>query len=227
MASHPADLRVLVVADDPLARAGLATLLAKQDGCTVVGQVAGGPDLDWAAELAIFNPDIVLWDLGWDSSPDASDPSLAGLESLADALRDSGESPTSPLLALLPDESLAIQAWAAGVRGLLPRDASAERLVAALEGLSEGLVTLDPVVATPLLPSDTHLDMTPAEALTPRELEVLQLLAEGLANKAIALRLGISDHTVKFHVNAILGKLDAQSRTEAVVRATRLGLIIL
>ncbi len=67
----------------------------------------------------------------------------------------------------------------------------------------------------------------PVEDLTPRELEVLQLLAEGLANKAIAQRLGVSDHTIKFHVNAILGKLGAQSRTEAVVRATRLGLIVL
>ena len=63
----------------------------------------------------------------------------------------------------------------------------------------------------------------PAEALTPRETEVLHLLAEGLANKAIARRLDISEHTVKFHVNAILGKLDAQSRTGAVVRAMRLG----
>ena len=65
------------------------------------------------------------------------------------------------------------------------------------------------------------------ESLTPREVEVLQLLAEGLPNKGIAQRLGISEHTVKFHVNAIMGKLGAQSRTEAVVQATRLGLILL
>ena len=70
-------------------------------------------------------------------------------------------------------------------------------------------------------------DERPVEDLTPRELEVVQLLAEGLPNKAIAKRLGVSDHTIKFHVNAILGKLGAQSRTEAVVRATRLGLIVL
>ena len=67
----------------------------------------------------------------------------------------------------------------------------------------------------------------PAETLTARELEVLQCIAEGQANKAIAARLHISEHTVKFHVNAILGKLAAQSRTEAVVRATRLGLVLL
>jgi DNA-binding NarL/FixJ family response regulator len=65
------------------------------------------------------------------------------------------------------------------------------------------------------------------EELTPRELEVLRLLAEGLSNKAIAQQLDISDHTVKFHVNAIMSKLGAQSRTAAVVQATRLGLIVL
>jgi DNA-binding NarL/FixJ family response regulator len=69
--------------------------------------------------------------------------------------------------------------------------------------------------------------MSSAEVLTPREQEVLQLLAEGLPNKTIADRLYISEHTVKFHVNAILSKLGAQSRTEAVVRATRLGLLLL
>jgi DNA-binding NarL/FixJ family response regulator len=69
--------------------------------------------------------------------------------------------------------------------------------------------------------------MSSAEALTPREQEVIQLLAEGLPNKTIADRLHISEHTVKFHVNAILSKLGAQSRTEAVVRATRLGLLLL
>jgi DNA-binding NarL/FixJ family response regulator len=68
---------------------------------------------------------------------------------------------------------------------------------------------------------------SPIEELTPRELAALRLLAEGLPNKTIALRLGISEHTVKFHVNAILGKLGVASRTEAVVRATRLGLILL
>jgi DNA-binding NarL/FixJ family response regulator len=77
------------------------------------------------------------------------------------------------------------------------------------------------------LPRSERPAEAPAEALTPRELEVLQLLAEGLPNKTIARQLSISEHTVKFHLNAIMSKLGAQSRTEAVVRATRLGLIIL
>jgi DNA-binding NarL/FixJ family response regulator len=86
---------------------------------------------------------------------------------------------------------------------------------------------MDPDLAFPFLPAPLEDDDELTEELTPRETEVLQLLAEGLTNKAIADRLGISRHTVKFHVNAILTKLNAQSRTEAVVRATRSGLLAL
>jgi two-component system, NarL family, nitrate/nitrite response regulator NarL len=88
-------------------------------------------------------------------------------------------------------------------------------------------VVLEPEIARMLLPAAYSPEPAIAVELTAREQEVLQLLAEGLPNKAIARRLEISEHTVKFHVNAILGKLNAQSRTEAVVRAGRLGLILL
>jgi DNA-binding NarL/FixJ family response regulator len=90
-----------------------------------------------------------------------------------------------------------------------------------------GLASLDPALAAALIPPQDQAPTPPAEELTPRELEVLRLVAQGLPNKAIAQRLEISEHTVKFHVNAILGKLGVQSRTEAVVHATRLGLILL
>jgi DNA-binding NarL/FixJ family response regulator len=92
---------------------------------------------------------------------------------------------------------------------------------------AQGLVVIDPQTAVSLLPSAEHSLAQPLGELTPREVEVLQLLSEGLPNKAIASQLGISEHTVKFHVNAIMGKLGAQSRTDAVIRATRSGLIIL
>jgi DNA-binding NarL/FixJ family response regulator len=93
--------------------------------------------------------------------------------------------------------------------------------------VAQGLLIVDPVLAPALLPlREREIEPLP-EALTPREVEVLQLLADGRPNKTIALQLGISEHTVKFHVNSILNKLDVQSRTEAVVRATRLGLVIL
>jgi DNA-binding NarL/FixJ family response regulator len=100
-------------------------------------------------------------------------------------------------------------------------------MVAALTAVSEGLTVLDPSVAGVLSPAEELPPTALAEELTPRELEVLQLLAEGLSNKAIGYRLEISEHTVKFHVTAIMSKLGAQSRTDAVVRATRLGLIVL
>ena len=204
------DLRVLVVAGDPLARAGLATLLANQPGCEVVGQVAGDADLPDA--LDVYRPDVLVWDLGWE-------PSQA-LDALSD-LRDDG-----PLhvVALLPDESYASEAWSAGARGLLLRDADPGMLAASLIAVAQGLVTLHPGMAAIPIPREqtpTPLDVE----LTPRENEVLRLMAEGLTNKSIAYNLDISEHTVKFHVNAILSKLSAQSRTEAVMQATRLGLI--
>jgi DNA-binding NarL/FixJ family response regulator len=203
-------IRVLIVADDPLARAGLASLLADQSESTVVGQVGPGPEL--SDEVAVYQPEVVLWDLGWDLAPGLYlDLGVTGL----------------PVLALLPDEDQAAEVWAAGAQGLLLREAEVENLVSALQAVAQGLVVIDPALTSAVLPARDREEEPLVEALTPREEEVLQLLADGLSNKAIALQLGISDHTVKFHVNAILGKLGAQSRTEAVVRATRLGLLVL
>ena len=110
-------------------------------------------------------------------------------------------------------------------RQVLLRDANEERLTAALVAVAAGLVVISPSLIGVLAREDAA--ESAAIDLTPREVEVLSLLAEGLTNKAIAHRLTISEHTVKFHVNAIMGKLDAQSRTDAVVRATRQGLIAL
>jgi two-component system nitrate/nitrite response regulator NarL len=230
MSVSASDLRVLIVADDPLARAGLATLLTSLPGCMVVGQMAG--DADVLADLAIYRPDVVVWDLGWDAmraSASPQHPPSSGqegpqtrLEHLAD-LRDTGY----PVVALLADDTHAAAAWAAGVRGLLLREVPAETLVASLQAIAKGLVVFDAALAASLWLT-RPLEPTPlVNPLTPRELEVLQLVAEGLPNKTIADRLHISEHTVKFHINAIMGKLGAQSRTEAVVRATRLGWLLL
>jgi DNA-binding NarL/FixJ family response regulator len=203
-------LRVLVVADDPLARAGLAALLGGRPECTIVGQVDG---VALADQVLVHRPDVIAWDLGWSPAPDSSTLDLEEVD--------------TPAVALLPDEEYAADAWAAGARGLLLRDADVENLVAALSAVAQGLVVLDPTLTITTVPFRESSPRPPVEELTPRELEVLQLLAEGLPNKSIAGRLNISEHTVKFHVNAILGKLDVRSRTEAVVHATRLGLIIL
>lgn len=210
------DLRLLILADDPLARAGLAALLSQQAGCQVVGQAAA--DADLAAEVEAARPDAVIWDLGWTPA--------AGLERLA------GQSAAlPPVLALLPGDALAsgaaLRAWQAGAAGLLFRSAAAAAIVAAAHSLSAGHVVLNRDLADELFLPPAPAAAPLVEPLTGREMEVLQLLAEGLTNRAIAQQLAISEHTVKFHVNAILGKLDAQSRADAVMRATRLGLILL
>jgi two-component system, NarL family, nitrate/nitrite response regulator NarL len=211
-------VRVLIVADDPLARAGLVMLLADLPELLIVGRVSGSDDLKVA--LDTHQPDVVLWDMGW--KPEV-------------ALSRFAEGPGIVLVvALLNDEADAAQAWAAGARGLLSRNAAPGRIASALVAVAQSLVVLDPDYGTLLAaqparaPGQFPSDESPlVEELTPRELEVLRLLAEGLPNKTIAQRLDISEHTVKFHVNAVLGKLGVGSRTEAVVRATRLGLIFL
>ena len=212
MVPLPPDTRVMVVAGDALTRAGLAALLADQPGYLVAGQAA--VDSQLVPLVDVLQPDILLWDLGWESS--------ASLEAMSQ-LTEEGH----PVLALLPDESLATEVWSAGARGVLLRDSPVAAVLAALAATSQGMVVLDPSLAPSVRLPATGSSAHPAGELTPREHEVLQLLAEGLPNKAIAGRLVISEHTVKFHVNSILGKLDAQSRTEAVTRATRLGLLIL
>jgi DNA-binding NarL/FixJ family response regulator len=206
------DLRLLIIGPDALSRAGLAMLLSQQAGLAIVGQISAEADL--SSNLAVYQPEVILWDLGWEA------------ETAISTLAELGES-TGPIVALLADESQAGEVWRLGVPGLLLRNGGPELLAAAVRAVAQGLVVLDPALVDIVGPRAYGEAEPLVEALTAREVEVLQLLAEGLANKAIARRLNISDHTVKFHVNAILSKLGAQSRTEAVVRATRLGLILL
>lgn len=186
-------------------------MLAQQPGVEVAGQAAVEDDID--AVLEVYSPDVLVWDLGWNP--------VGSLANLSD-LPETGP----PVLALLADDSISIQARAAGARGLLLRNSNSENLVAALVAVAQGLVVSDPSLASPTAPTPNSTSGFLPQ-LTPRESEVLGLLAEGLPNKAIADRLGISEHTVKFHVNSLMGKLDAQRRTEAVTRATRLGLLLL
>jgi len=114
---------------------------------------------------------------------------------------------------------------------VLPRQAAPEEIVGAVEAAAAGLIALHPAAAESiwsLLPAPVRTTVAPAgQALTPREIEVLGMMAEGLGNKTIARRLGISEHTVKFHVGSILTKLNASSRTEAVTLGARQGLIML
>jgi DNA-binding NarL/FixJ family response regulator len=201
---------VLLVGDDPLARGGLAYLLASEPGIVVVAQAE--PETA-AAAVERDDPEAAVWDLG---------PDPPGW---LDRLGDLGES-GPPAVALLLDEGAAAEALAAGARGLLFRDVEAGRLAAALRALAGGLLVFDDALLPPLVRPRPAREPVP-EPLTPREMEVLQLLAQGLSNRRIAERLGISEHTAKFHVNAIVGKLGAQTRTDAAIRAARLGLVLL
>ena len=206
------ELRVLIVAEDPLIRESLASRLASHGGLTIVGQHA--IDRNLFSKLESEALDVVLWDCGWDSE--------RALEQLADI-----PDASPPIVALLPDDTRLAEAWGENVKGFLLRTTETEELLAALRAAARGLLVLDPQFASLVFRPRPAQDNPLREDLTPREREVLQLLAEGLANKAIAHRLNLSEHTVKFHLNTLMGKLGAQSRTEAVVRATRLGLIIL
>lgn len=130
----------------------------------------------------------------------------------------------TPLLALVMDSDGARRAIAGGARGVLARDADGPRIARGVHAVIDGMFVLDEPFAAALLPEVLRVD---GVALTAREGEVLSLLAEGLSNKEIAARLAISDHTAKFHVRAILTKLGAQTRTEAVVLAARSGRLLL
>lgn len=201
-------LRVLVVSLDRLSRAGLAAVLDQHPSLAVVGQVFG--DNDSILPLDIYEPDVIVWDVSWESSS-----AVDGLGLLPEN--------APPVLALAVTSDQAAQARLAGAQATLSREASPEALAAAIVALSHGLQITDPILAGVSIP------VTPEPGspslLTPRELDVLKLLAEGLPNKGVASRLEVSEHTVKFHVNSIMGKLNAQSRTEAVTLATRQGLL--
>lgn len=201
----------MIVADDPLARAGLAALLEHEPGVTLAAQLGGDEDVSRTAREA--RAEAALWDLGAFSGP--------RLERLAQAAAG------LPTLALVQDDEDALEALAAGARGALSRAADGRRVAAALVAVRQGLLVVDEPLAPSVLRPRQGRPAALVEPLTPRESEVLQLLAQGLPNKAIAQHLGISDHTAKFHVNAILGKLGAQTRTEAIVHAARLGLVLL
>jgi DNA-binding NarL/FixJ family response regulator len=205
-----ADLRILVVSEDNLARAGLSSLISEYQGIIVAGQTSASTDL--TEDIDLYYPDIIVWDLGFDTS--------GSMEWLA-AAAESGV----PIVVLAPDADTALAASYHGVFGLLPRDTEGRILLAAIRASAEGLVTIDTCFKDVLLGIREHSQEQLAEPLTPREMEVLQLVAQGMTNKAIALRLSISEHTVKFHVNSILGKLNAHSRAEAVTIGTRLGLV--
>jgi two-component system nitrate/nitrite response regulator NarL len=195
-AADEADLRVGVVSADPLLRGALAAALAAVDGVDAL-------PLGDAEEGDQAGVHVVLVDLG----PGAGGAVASG---------------AVPVLAMASEAAAGGRALGAGASGAVGRTADAEALVPALAATAAGLLVLDPAWRTLLAaPAPSSSD----SPLSPREQEVLELLAEGLSNKEIGARLFVSANTVRFHVRAILEKLGAASRTEAVVLGARSGLL--
>jgi len=204
--------RVLIAAPTPALRAGLRALVSAAD-IEIVGEVAvlGAPEVDMSAV------DVVL---------------VADVELLAGATRAIGAEAQLAILALADDShaaellrGLPLVGW-----GILPPDASPAELQTAIHTVAQGLVVLPAGLIEQLLRQRgpiAALAQPPAEPLTAREREVLQLVSQGLSNKLIARELQVSEHTVKFHVSSIFAKLGAASRTEAISRGARQGLITL
>jgi DNA-binding NarL/FixJ family response regulator len=199
-------------------RAGLSVLLDEASAGEAV--VAGEADsaeacveLARAAADSPNGPQVVLYDLALD------DDEVSGLWRLR------SQAPAVPVLALAESDASArvLAALQAGARGCLPKTASGQELFEAAGRVVAGQAILHPAATSTLL--EQLRGEAPAEPLTAREGEVLRLVADGLTNKAIGLRLGISEHTVKFHLGSAMTKLSAASRAEAVAVAMRRGLI--
>lgn len=206
-----APVRVLVVAAYPTIRFGLQAAVEAADA-----ELAGtATDLVGAADvLELTTPDLILADVDWTAET---------LEEIGWL----GDLPPVLLLVETPEEG--VDAVAAEFRGVLLRDASVDEIAVAMTAVYQGLTVLDPRIQ-PLLRSSgstqpNRESIADVEPLTSREMEVLELIAQGLPNKGIAVELGISEHTVKFHVGSILTKLGAASRAEALARAMQAGIL--
>lgn len=192
-------IKVALLTDDPLLRAGVSSLLEQLGSIDVV-------ERDRA--------EVALWDAGVDASKTLG--RLTELRALS-----------MPVVAVVSDPAHVAPALAAGARGVVLRDQVGPGIHAALAAVRSGLTVLDTALASSLVPNQPirSAESKGRGELTERERQVVQLLSEGLSNKLIADRLGISDHTAKFHVNGVMMKLGSSTRTEAVVEAMRRGLV--
>ena len=206
-------IRILVADDHPMLREGLVAVLSTQPDFDVIGEAADGAEVVRLAEA--LRPDVILLDL---EMPDVD--GVAALEGLRDAV---SAARAIVFTAYDTDERI-LRSLRAGARGYLLKGASRQEIFDAVRTVHAGGSLLEPGVTTRLL-DHVREGGEQAEPLTPRELEVLALISEGLHNSEIAGRLFVTERTVKFHVSSILAKLGADNRTEAVALAARRGLI--
>ncbi|WP_328847268.1 response regulator transcription factor [Streptomyces sp. NBC_00258] len=211
-------VRVLVVDDQRLIRDGIASLLAIRPGIAVVGTAVDGRDA--VAKALELGPDVVLMDVRM--------PEMDGIEAVA-VLRCRAPGCRVVMLTTFEDEEYVVQALRAGAHGYLLKDLPAEELAHAVRLAHAGVTQLDSSVArhlTASLPAPTPNSTEPVAAvLSPRETDILRLVAQGHTNREIAARLYLSEGTVKNHVSRILTRLALRDRTQAALRARDLGLL--
>jgi DNA-binding NarL/FixJ family response regulator len=205
-------IRILLADDHPVVRDGLAAMLSTQPDFEVVGEAGTGAEA--VAEAARLRPDVVLMDLEM--------PALDGIEATR-RLRAADPAVQVVVLTAFDTDERIVGALQAGAQGYLLKGAPRAEIFAAIRTVSAGGALLQPVVASKLLRQVRAAEHP--DALTPREKEVLGLVAAGLANREIAARLSISERTVKFHVSSVLSKLGAKNRTQAVRMARERGIV--
>jgi DNA-binding NarL/FixJ family response regulator len=215
-------IRVAVVDDQEIVRAGFSALLATQEDFDVVGTAGDGEEA--VRVCRDEQPDVVLMDVRM--------PVLDGIEATRQVVHDGAEGPKVIMLTTFDLDEYVYDALGVGASGFLLKDVAAETLFDAVRVVAAGDALLDPGVTRRLVSEFARLrPSTPTrpdalEELTPRETEVLRLVAEGLSNGEIAERLVVSDETVKTHVSRVLAKLGLRDRTQAVVVAYESGLVV-
>lgn len=209
--------RVLVAAHSEAVRTGLQSLLKGEAELSLVSAPVGIDQL--GRQISQYRPDVLLLDIG-DEKADSAALEIESIAALCAIVLLLDASSRGELLSLLR----------AGIRGLLPRRASVTQIVAGIQAVVAGLTVVHSDLQVLLFnPESKEVAQTADfdQALTPRETEILNMMAEGLGNKQIAWRLKISEHTVKFHISSMFAKLHVSSRTEAVTSGIRQGLIII
>jgi DNA-binding NarL/FixJ family response regulator len=219
-AASPKDrcARLLIADDHELAREGLRSLLEREAGVEVAGEASSGKE---ALELCrSLSPDVVLMDVRM--------PDMDGLEATR-AIKRQHPQTTILIVTMYENPDYLFEALKAGASGYVLKDASRPEVIGAVRRVLSGDTLLEPQLANRLLRRIARQsrgpDATPAERLSPREQEVLQLLAEGRTNREIGQALVIGSGTVKGHVEAIIRKLGVSDRTQAAVRGIELGLV--
>ena len=205
---------IVVVDDHPIVRDGLVAVLATQPDFEVVGEASSGPEAIQC--VGASKPDVILLDLEM--------PDMDGVETLR-RLREIDPAVRVIVFTAFDTDERIVKAVQAGAQGYLLKGVPRDEIFNAIRVVHAGGALLQPVVASKLLRQVTRDAQPEADPLTERELEVLRLMAQGQMNKEIAAALVISERTVKFHVSAILSKLGAGNRTEAVTLAAQQGLI--